>query len=354
MRQDTNYAYAVARIKVLENKLLSSSDIDALINTDPGALIASLSAFGYPSPEHTADEQTEDSGRDALASYTEILSGFFSEIVRSVMTFSPEPEVLRCFLIPTDFNNLKICVKNISRNPQAAEADVPELSRNGNVDPELMWNAFISNDFKKLDPVMARAAEDACAEMSKTGNARNSDILIDKACFSAMNEAVSKGCFYTRRVLGRYLSTYADWKNMLASMRIAASGAGNEMLDKAYLTGSIPKDHFKKVISGEISPFSGTRYEKFISSVLGSKQYQGQDIGDISFMEWLSEAFISAELMKNKNEPYRINAILAYISARKREIAAVRLIIVGKRTDLSADAIRELVDNNNFMPDFLQ
>ena len=144
MRQDTNYAYAVARIKVLENKLLKSSDLDALLSTDPVSLVDSLAAFGYPSSNRVSSEADDIDSQDILTSYTEKLSDYFADTVRSVMTFSPEPEVLSCFLIPADYNNLKICVKTIANYREDIDNDLPALSKNGNVDPESLWNAFIT------------------------------------------------------------------------------------------------------------------------------------------------------------------------------------------------------------------
>ncbi len=47
--QDTEYAYAVAYIKTLENKMLPPSDIDSLINAESfSAALKLLSSKGYP------------------------------------------------------------------------------------------------------------------------------------------------------------------------------------------------------------------------------------------------------------------------------------------------------------------
>ncbi len=347
MRQDTNYAYAVARIKAMENKLLKSSDIDTLIDAPAEDLIEMLAGFGYPANETPASNNDANNEIDPLASYTEKLTSFFAETVRAVMKFSPEPEVLACFLIPADYNNLKICIKEIVKGSASQDQAGAELSRNGTVSPEDLWNAVVKKDFSSLDLVISSAAKKALDELAKSGNSRNSDIIIDKACFTAMKESAYKGSLITRSVMNRYLYSYADWKNLLAAMRISKSGANAELLKKAYLPGNISQDYFIKVMNGVCSPFSGTKYEPFISAALGSGQKSQHDGKDILFIERLSENYLYGQLIKDRNEPYRINALLAYIAARKREISAVRLIAVGKRARLTSDEIRKMIEESD-------
>ena len=66
---------------------------------------------------------------------------------------------------------------------------------------------------------------------------------------------------------------------------------------------------------------------------------------------WL---YIDGQLMKDRNEPYKINALLAFIARRRREISLIRLIIVGKRSGLDAGKIRELVEKSSLPLQFIE
>ncbi len=345
MRQDTNYAYAVARIKVMENQLLKSSDIDALIESTPEALISALTGFGYPALSNSSGDQNDEN--DLLSVYTSELSAFFAETVRSIMKFAPEPEVLKTFLLNTDYSNVKICIKEYGKfTAETGTAQDIRLSANGTVPVETVLNAFVKTDFEPLGAILARAAKDASDELARSRNARNSDIIIDKYCFSAMKQAADSGCISTRRVMNKYLRIYADWKNMLTALRIKSSGSDAGLMDKAYLQGNLKKEYFNSVINSEIAPFDGTQYAKYIDAVLTRSGKVSQEQPDISFYEQLTSAYIDGQLMKDRNEPYKINALLAFIARRRREISLIRLIIVGKRSGLDAGKIRELVEKS--------
>ena len=58
--------------------------------------------------------------------------------------------------------------------------------------------------------------------------------------------------------------------------------------------------------------------------------------------------------MKDRNEPYKINALLAFIARRRREISLIRLIIVGKRSGLDTAKIRELVEKSALPLQFIE
>ncbi|MBO4326849.1 MAG: V-type ATPase subunit [Clostridia bacterium] len=354
MRREIDYAYAVARIKAMENKLLKSGDIDALIDTDPEMLIDSLTGFGYPSNERVSSVTSDKEEADPLSAYTGILSAFFSETVRDVMSFTPEPDVLRCFLIPADYNNAKKCVKYLAADNAEKDRNKPDLSENGYYSSEKLLDAFIKKDFKELDVTLAQAGKAAFEELSQSGSSRNSDIILDKACFEAMAKASSSACFNTKRVMKRYLGIYADWKNLLASMRISASGSDPALFEKAYLPGNVAKSYYIGLIEEKTQPFAGTKYEKYVEEFLAAKQNASRDPGSIALYEQLSDAYIDGQLMKDRNEPYRINALLAYIAARKREISVIRLIVVGKRAGISGDRIREMIASSNFALDFVK
>ena len=266
MRQDTNYAYAVARIKVMENQLLKSSDIDAFIESTPEALISALTGFGYPALSNSSGDQNDEN--DLLSVYTSELSAFFAETVRSIMKFAPEPEVLKTFLLNTDYSNVKICIKEYGKfTAETGTAQDIRLSANGTVPVETVLNAFVKTDFEPLGAILAKAAKDASDELARSRNARNSDIIIDKYCFSAMKQAADSGCISTRRVMNKYLRIYADWKNMLTALRIKSSGSDAGLMDKAYLQGNLKKEYFNSVINSEIAPFAGTQYAKYIDAV---------------------------------------------------------------------------------------
>lgn len=341
MRQDTNYAYAVGRIRVMENRLMKAADLDALIEAGRDSVIPMLVSMGYP--QIPADISGGDSDTDPLYAYSDLLSAYFSDCVRDVMRFAPEPDVIGIFLKPADYNNVKICVKNIAGTKKSGNASAPDLGKYGTVDPEMLWNAFTKNDFGGIDPVLANAAKRALEELSKSENAKNSDIIIDKAFFADMREIAYRSSFYTRRLINGYLDVYADWQNMLAALRIRLASGEKADFDKAFLSGKLKKKYYDSVLDGSNFTFSSSPYEQYVLKECDMEKTDPGSIEWIITMERLCDENLTDYFIKNKNETYKINALTAYIAAKKREISNIRIITVGKRAGLTNDEIRKIV-----------
>ncbi|MBO7406051.1 MAG: V-type ATPase subunit [Clostridia bacterium] len=321
MRQDTNYAYAVGRIRVLEKSLLKDSDYDALID-------ASDEVF-----------ETQVAGT---------LTTRFTDTVREVMKFAPEPDVLSIFLLPADYGNAKICVKSIAGRSEVS-GELPELSSGGMLPPEMIWDAVRTGERGKLDPGMFRAITRAMEELSVSGSARKADMILDRACFINMRELVSKGCYFTRRYMGRYLDIYADWTNILTAERIASTGGDAQLFKAAYLRGSIPSSVFVDNLSMKRRAYDGTAYAEHIDNLrAGLNSLQTGDNAqseriDIVTLEKIADNFMARYLAENKSEPYRIDALAAYLGALKLETQNLRIIAVGRRSGAYKDTVRNLL-----------
>ncbi len=321
MRQDTNYAYAVARIRVLEKSLLKDSELDALIDA--------------------SDESFEAQAGASLTMR-------FSDSVREVMKFAPEPEVLSVFLLPTDYGNAKICVKSIAGLSEVS-GEMPELSRGGTLPPEMIWDAVRTGERGKLDRGMFRAIRAAIDELSATGSARKADLILDRACFINMRELVDKGSYLTRRFMHRYLDIYADWTNILTAERIAAAGGDENLLKAAYLRGSIPIARFADNMSAKRRAYADTPYEEYIDGLRSgfASLKPADDTADVGFdsvtLEKIADIFTARFLLENNSEPYRIDALAAYLGALKLETQNLRIIAVGRRSGAYKDVIRSLL-----------
>ncbi len=321
MRQDTNYAYAVGRIRVLEKSLLKNSDYETLIDASEESFAATLPA-----------------GNETR----------FTDTVREVMKFAPEPEVLSVFLLPADYGNAKICVKSIAGHSEVS-GDMPALSRGGTLPPEMIWDAVRTGQRGKLDSGMFRAITQAVEELSVSGSARKADMILDRACFINMRELVNKGCYFTRRFMNRYLDIYADWTNILTAVRIASGGGDEQLFKAAYLRGSIPAKEFVDNIAAGNRAYAGTPYAEYIDSLRsGINALQpGDNAGDERIdnvtLEKIADVFMAQFLAENNSDPYRINALTAYLGALKLETQNLRIITVGRRSGTNKDTIRSLL-----------
>jgi vacuolar-type H+-ATPase subunit C/Vma6 len=353
MRQDTNYAYAVARIKVMENRLMTDADLDTLISAPRDNILSVLSGFGYQTVQAPAsggvnETSGQDGESDPLVVFQNGLSGIFSASVKEVMKFSPEPEALSILLYPFDFANAKICVKDLASLASKEDASKPELGESGNIESDRLWNAFVKNDFDGIYPELAYASKKASQELVVSGNARKADIILDKACFNAMMSAAYGCSFLTSSYLKKYLRKYADWKNYITALRIRSASSPEELMEQAYIPGNLKPDYFVKAVKSDDMTFSGTPYEEYVKKEqLASGDRKGNDGSlkklTVADIEELSEKYLSDHIMATKNEPNRINAVFTYLMALKKEISTIRIVTVGKRAGIADDDIRKLL-----------
>lgn len=101
-RSDTDYAYAVARVRANELSLLSGADMDQLIDTDSyDSAMQMLSDHGWGELENISDypEYLEKRSAETRQLLTELLSD--------------DIHVLDILLIQNDMQNLKAALKNL-------------------------------------------------------------------------------------------------------------------------------------------------------------------------------------------------------------------------------------------------
>ena len=344
MRQDTNYAYAVGRIRVMEKSLLKNSDYDSLIDAADESFVTQLSGLGYG----LSGKNAENEEADVLRLLAESFPARFTETVREVMKFAPEPDVLSIFLLPADYSNAKICVKSIAGMAEVS-GEMPELSTGGTLPREMIWDAVRTGERGKLDRGMFRAVTRATEELSVSGNARKADLLLDKACFVNMRELVGKACFFTRRFMDRYLDIYADWTNILTAERIAFAGGSVELFKAAYLRGSIPAAQFIANLNAGKRSYTDTPYAEYIdglSAGIGTLKPGTAGIEeqiDNVTLEKIADVFTARFLAENNSEPFRIDALTAYLGALKLETQNLRMITVGRRSGADKDTVRKLL-----------
>jgi V/A-type H+-transporting ATPase subunit C len=168
--RETDYAYAVARIRTHEARLLTRHDIDRLLAAPTEAdCLRILVDRGYPAAEN---------GDAMLAAETTQAWALLRELAPNLSVF----DVLLC---RNDFHNVKAAIKGIVTNQDCTRLFLPE----GCVPTETIRKAVTSRDFSLLPPNMRAAAEEALTVLLETGDGQLTDVILDAAQLRAMLEA---------------------------------------------------------------------------------------------------------------------------------------------------------------------
>jgi V/A-type H+-transporting ATPase subunit C len=313
---DNQYLYAVARIRTKEGSLLNKSDLDQLMNCkNEAACLRLLADKGWG---RTGDENAEQ----ILSVERDKTWSLIAELVEDMSVFNT-------FLYGNDFHNLKAAIKQVYTNTK----DEGIYINQGTISPELIIQAVKEHNFNLLAEHMRSCAEEAYQIQMHTGDSGLCDVIIDKA---ALETTLQKG-----KATGNELfAKYSELKVVVADINIAIRSCKTHK-DRAFMERAIAEcDTLNKSelieaamngIEAIYGYLSNTMYDDAVAALKESSS---------SFERW-SDNLIVRHIRPQLYNPFTISPLAAYIIARENEIKTVRIVLSGKRNDISDNSIRE-------------
>ena len=315
--KDTNYAYCVARVRALENKLLSKQDIAALIHQPSYAeALRWLVNKGYSTAEDDADSIIKRQG--------EQLSKILSESV-------PDKKELDVLYILNDYFNLKALVKCAVENRRPADFFICPTTVNLSDFSETAYE----NVFSFLKDEYRIVAEEAYKMALKAGNGNLSDLIIDRAAIDAL------GSYCERKnigLLGEICAFQGDTANIKTALRCAAIGQ-----DADYVNAAVGKcnklDRDKLIKSCLEGTASLTEYLETTAYKIGIGVYK---TSPSAFEKWCDDEIIAI----TKSAIYTsfgFAPVVSYFYRKNLEIKTVRMILSALKSDIDREIIEERV-----------
>ncbi len=338
------YTYAVARIRALENGLFTDSVIDQLIACkDEAGCIHFLEEKGW------GDTDSEGNGDAILAREEE-------KIWEVVKDLHIDMKIFSVLSLPKEFHNLKAAVKKVYEDSVShgsgeeasghkenrgslGESQKPAIYYDGiSVSGEELEAIISERDFDRLPDDMRNAAAEAYDTLMHTGDGQACDIIIDKACLTAVLEAGRNAGRAGHGVIKDYAETIVSIADIRTAVRAARTGKSQDFLNRALVdTEALSADHLAR---------SAAQGEESVRDYLATTDYK--DALDYlakspsAFEKWCDDK-ITESLESQKYEAFTIGPVIAYVIARQNEIKTVRLILTGKANSLPDDSIRERV-----------
>ncbi len=313
---DKQYTYAVARIRAKELLLLSKSDVDQLMNCrSEKECIRLLADKGW-------GKSGEEEAGQLLATEQEKTWELIRELVEDISDFNT-------FLLKNDFHNLKAAIKQIYTNSDRNDIYL----YNGTIKPELIYNAVKVHDFSELPDYLKECAEEAYQVQLHTGNSQLCDIIIDKAALEATYKTGKKSG-------NDLLADYVELLVAAANINIAIRSCRTQK-DKAFLEQALAKcdslDNQSLITAALISEeaiYDYLQVTEYSDAIPAIKESQS------AFESWCDN-LIMKHIRPQKYNSFTLSPLAAYILARENEIKTVRIILSGKRNDISDEIIRE-------------
>ena len=209
--KDTDFIYASAYTRTLENKMLGRADYEALLNV--------------PSCEYALRYLSDKGYRGGK----EELAYAWNEVKDAC----PKGAPLHVLLYQNDFHNLKTILKTVFSGDSAAYT--PLMLEPYTISPEEIYRAVTEGKLEGLPAPFQEPALEAYQILARDNDGQAAEIVLDKALFSAMGEAALQS-------ENDFLIGWVDLNIMLINTKTALrGGAQSAMLGDGKIAPGAPK-----------------------------------------------------------------------------------------------------------------
>ena len=335
--QATEYAYASARIRAMENRLVGRERVDVLIDLKSSEdVMAKLSEYGVlpaAEGEGSAPASTEAWGNKREETLTSILRTACDEVYEAV----PEPGFFAWFRYPYDCNNIKTVIKCHIRGIDPADM----LFDFGTVSAEETVRLLTEGKCDAFPEAMAAAIGEAKDAYAKTNDPQQIDAILDKACYADMlTSAKASG----NETILSWLIAKIDLVNIMMCLRILRMKRGETgkiFMDTCLLEGgSLPLAFFDAAYEGgEEMLWSGLysgKYGRFVSAVEKTDKA-------VSAIERCVDNYWMYLVREGARVPFGAEVAGGYLIGSEVSVKNIRIILAAKDAKLSSDVLRDRI-----------
>ena len=315
-KKDTDYLAISARIRAMENKLLTHERMDRMIEArDDSEAMKSLAECGY------AEGPLDD-----------VLAQARAEVFKDMEQGAPDPRLVEVFQIKYDYHNAKTILKAqaMRTNPERL------LLAGGRYDPAALWDGWRRDALSGTSEVFRKAMEQAKVSLDEGGDPQRADLILDRACYGEMAQLAKE---LESPFLQGYVRLSVDVANLRAAVRVARMSREGEFLRQVLLPGG-------NVSEGAIAAARGDALgEVFRSGPLAQAAELGARLAQpggesLTAFERECDNALTAYLAAARRVPFGEEAVIGYLYAKELEFTAIRAIFAGRAAGLDGETIR--------------
>ena len=316
--KDTEFAFAVAKIRANENKLLTDAFFESLISApDYEAAVKLLTDADY------ADFSGDDTDK--------VLDEKLQQAYALVLEASPDEKCLDFLTVKNDFHNIKAALKSLALNKDCTEYLIsPSI-----ISHDILKKAVSEKQYSLLPEYASECTAYAHDVLMRTMDGQLVDIILDKAMLEAQLFLAKQSDNDFCVAVAQLMVALSDIKSALRAIRTGK--------DEAFYDMCLAKCSLIDVSRLKDACLSGfDSFIEYISSTALSDVCNSLQKGDTAFEKKIDDMILS--LVKNaKYTSFGIAPLLAYCFAVESEVKNVRIILSCKKNDYPTSAIRERV-----------
>ena len=317
--KDTEFAFAVAKIRSNENKLLSSSVMDSLVGAesyDECLQILTESGYGNFSSEDS-DKLLSQKQKDAFA---------------LIYESCPDKSCIDFLIVKNDFHNFKAILKCMVAKDDRMESLLLTPSV---CDVSLAVRAITNRQFNLLPKMFSEGVAKAYDVLTRTLDGQLCEVILDKACIECMVLLAKESGDDFSISLAEKMAAVS---NIKIALRCIRTGKDSEFMTNAFAKCSLIDT--SKLVSVCLDGVDALcEYTSFVGfpSVAGKIP-----LGYAAFEKECDDILIDC-VKDAKFKALGIAPVVAYYFASESEIKTVRIILSCKKNGFGADIIKERV-----------
>ena len=315
-KKDTDYLAISARIRAMENKLLTHERMDRMIEArDDSEAMKSLAECGY-----------------AEGPLDAVLAQARAEVFKDMEQGTPDPRLVEVFQIKYDYHNAKTILK-----AQAMGSDPARLLlAGGRYDPKELWEGWQREALGSVSEPFKRAMTQAAAALAEGGDPQQADLILDRACYSEMAQLAKE---LESPFLQGYVRLSVDVANLRTAVRVHRMGREGEFLRQVLLSGGNASEQAIASARGDALGEVFRAGPLAQAAELGAKLAQPGGESLTAFERECDNA-LTAYLAAARRVPFGEETVIGYLYAKEQEFTAIRAIFAGRAAGLDGETIR--------------
>ncbi|WP_294371942.1 V-type ATP synthase subunit C [uncultured Clostridium sp.] len=324
---EMQFSQVIPRIRVYETKLLDKAKIDRMIDSHSAEEVLKVLQETEYANVMTNVKRAED--------YEVILGGELKRLFTVMYDISPVKSLVDLMSIKYDYQNIKVILKGMFLKKDFSYLLIPV----GTIEGNSLKNMIENGNLSELPHLMREGVEEVKLSFENTNDPQVIDIILDKYMFKSLVEIKNE---INDRFVTKYVDALIDSTNLKTLLRVKKQNKGREFFASVIIEGgSIDKDKLISMLNDAAENISTklayTDYAEFIRS--GIEYYT--KTGSVSLLEKLADNYVMDMMKEAKIIPFGVEPLLAYIYAKETEIKIIRIIMVGKLNNISAEVVRE-------------
>lgn len=326
--KNSNYAFATGKIRFLETKLLSQTDIEKMIDA-PSIELSFDALYNTDYADNLSDVPVQE--------FEKAISEDLEQLKESLVKLIPDKDFLKLLLLEYDFFNLKVIFKE-----KLFQKNLDHLLINlGFFEKKVLKNLVFDN--KKIDgeKELNEIIEQANSMFNDRSDPYKIEFFFDRKYFSLFKHLA-------RRLKNKFIINFVNFRINLINLRLFLRLKKLGMIMPDFLKealieeGEIAVEEFIALANQEL-PFILShlakkfppRFSRYFDDYLARQEF------------WLLEKRLTEEeieyLRKAKFIAYGPEIVLAYFYAKRNANKNARLIMNGKLNQIDKLILKERI-----------